>query len=117
MPTHTCGEVPGVDPEETVSEGFAEPQRFCDEATKATLSARRTAVLSQRPKVEHDLPSLGVGKKTERGHACTGVAAANLPEQRTVALRLHIGRKQIRPPVGATRIGVVARRATLSENL
>jgi len=42
----------------------------------------------QSAQAQDQLPSLRLGKKTERRHASTRIAAADFPKERAVALRL-----------------------------
>jgi hypothetical protein len=58
------------------------------DSTPAATSCRCSGAghSAQRAKVQHELPSLSFWKKTERRHAGMCVAAADLPEQRAVAL-------------------------------
>src|SRR5438309_699330 len=67
--------------------------------------------------VQHELPALQLREKAERRHAGPAVAGADLPEQRAVGLRLHVGLRQIRCVFGAARIGAVAGGASFLKQL
>jgi hypothetical protein len=67
--------------------------------------------------MQHELPPLRFGKKAERGHPLMRVAAADLPEQRAVSLRLHVHLRQVRGFSGAAAIVSMTGRATLPEDL
>lgn len=72
--------------------------------------------LGERSQVHDELPPLPFGQVAERRHSRERAAGADFPKQRSVALRLDIGCREIRRLRRATTSLTVTRAAPLIEN-
>src|SRR5947209_162476 len=67
--------------------------------------------------MQDELPALCLRQEAESRHAGVRVAAADLPEQRTVGLRVNVRRREIRRLRRPTSIRTVTGRTALLEHL